>query len=925
MGWFNGLSASEHGRDFLARTKRMSADERDRFFFQEYIRRGHAARIREWITGRFTSRWPSGFEAAANAVHTLLTPLPTRFREYLAAVCESHHSDSLDDARQFPSFAPVGKAITTESVNVQYAALILRTADLLHVTNDRTPSREFSLIRFTDPKSVEEWVKQMGTFAVGPKTRAVDPNDPESTRIFVYADFEEERPFFSLQEYIVYANQQVAQSRRWAAKSEGTRDGAQYRFPWTGVTSDVRFQGAQPEQLKFELDRGKLLDLLVGHMLYNDPTVAIRELLQNAIDAVRYQYHNDLRISASNVSHCVMGGVTVTWDPATRTLSVQDNGIGMDLDTIHNHLLMVGSSFYDTPRFRAEHADFTPISRFGIGVLTCFMVSDDIEIVTRRDTKAYRIRMTAVEAAYILHELPEHDSRLSGLERHGTRVTLTIRDSVDLSSRSVADILAYWIILPECRVEYREPDGTSHSIGFSTPVQALEHYLRTANPDKRRIRSNLECVTKVRRGGDSSPQALYELAIAVHRGWFPEKMFMSPFQRQPMVCVEGIRVSDALPWLDGGRDELCGLLSVRGNRDVRTTVSRAGLEEDDAYSELGRLCLDLVVEHIRDEVKRITDLPGSPLSEAASACDVLWDRVIEALSGKGAIERAEEVERTLPIVVVERSEDGAAIATRRSIVSIEQLQNEEALWTVESRLVRSLKVLSDDLGRELGINESLTMLAPGFDGLRYSLLVLDAERVEQALLRSYQVVRLECSRKYRQIVMEWRKVEPKERAFQVGLLPPDLLSEIRRYMAQNETALGMGDVTWIAPLVGSGITETVGLTNMGVVFSPASEVAREWEAICYAAQHYADLGDIESCALVVIAAGAHRVLRLGGESRSRGPSAERFWEKGVELIRGAMGVSGNQATLPAELTRIPYESIFDVRSFWRNRHDAYDE
>ena len=83
--------------------------------------------------------------------------------------------------------------------------------------------------------------------------------------------------------------------------------------------------------MRFELDRGKLLNLLVGHTIYNDPKVAVRELLQNSIDAVRYQYylaHNEAQ--KADTHGLTIGQVRVEWNPQARELVVEDNGTGMD-------------------------------------------------------------------------------------------------------------------------------------------------------------------------------------------------------------------------------------------------------------------------------------------------------------------------------------------------------------------------------------------------------------------------------------------------------------------------------------------------------------------------------------------------------------------------------------------------------------------
>ena len=67
-------------------------------------------------------------------------------------------------------------------------------------------------------------------------------------------------------------------------------------------------------------------------------------------------------------SSAAIGKVLVKWNPDTRELVVEDNGIGMNLDVIKFHLMRVGASYYDTPQFHTDNKDFSPISKFGIGI-----------------------------------------------------------------------------------------------------------------------------------------------------------------------------------------------------------------------------------------------------------------------------------------------------------------------------------------------------------------------------------------------------------------------------------------------------------------------------------------------------------------------------------------------------------------------------
>lgn len=138
---------------------------------------------------------------------------------------------------------------------------------------------------------MDEWDKQKDTFAVRHAGRTFLPDDQTTHVITVSADFTEERPFFALTEYLAWADGEIKQTKRWSDQSRAEKDGANFWFPWQAIRGDLRVEGNEPQQMRFSFDRGRLLDLLVGHAIYNDATVAIRELLQNAIDAVRFQHH----------------------------------------------------------------------------------------------------------------------------------------------------------------------------------------------------------------------------------------------------------------------------------------------------------------------------------------------------------------------------------------------------------------------------------------------------------------------------------------------------------------------------------------------------------------------------------------------------------------------------------------------------------
>src|SRR5262249_2153798 len=136
------LFEGQDGVDYRAKIDAFgTSDERERFLYQEFVRYKHAERIRYWITGKAPERLGDA-TLVMKEVAALLEPLQPQFRKDLGLVCESHHLDDLGDLTKYKPSQPYGNS-EEETANVQYAALLLRTADLLHITRDRTPSVAF--------------------------------------------------------------------------------------------------------------------------------------------------------------------------------------------------------------------------------------------------------------------------------------------------------------------------------------------------------------------------------------------------------------------------------------------------------------------------------------------------------------------------------------------------------------------------------------------------------------------------------------------------------------------------------------------------------------------------------------------------------------------------------------------------------------
>ncbi|MFN9717847.1 MAG: HSP90 family protein [Planctomycetota bacterium] len=123
---------------------------------------------------------------------------------------------------------------------------------------------------------------------------------------------------------------------------------------------------------KFQVNLQGVIDLLSDH-LYTGPHVFLRELMQNSVDAIVAREKQQPDHEAS---------ISLTVIPAKQdrpaTLVLEDNGIGLSEDEIHRFLATIGQS---SKRNTKHSEDF--IGQFGIGLLSAFVVSEEIVVLTR--------------------------------------------------------------------------------------------------------------------------------------------------------------------------------------------------------------------------------------------------------------------------------------------------------------------------------------------------------------------------------------------------------------------------------------------------------------------------------------------------------------------------------------------------------------
>jgi len=152
----------------------------------------------------------------------------------------------------------------------------------------------------------------------------------------------------------------------------------------------VETQGWRPIDARLQVsDVPRIVENLGGTKLYgDDPTVALRELIQNAADAVQARRRLEERPQG-------WGKITVAIDQRGDDvwLTVEDNGIGMSEMVLTGPLLDFGTSFWRSPLALEEFpglmaAGMQAIGRFGIGFFSIFMLGSEVKVFSRRADRA---------------------------------------------------------------------------------------------------------------------------------------------------------------------------------------------------------------------------------------------------------------------------------------------------------------------------------------------------------------------------------------------------------------------------------------------------------------------------------------------------------------------------------------------------------
>jgi hypothetical protein len=420
----------------------------------EFIRRHHARLAHEIAIYGFpgVSAGPGEHQFSAMGTEP---GHPLRLLADLIGLTARSHGTSLRVAKAYLDENPQYAGPRPMEAAVLYPMALLRVADYLQIDRKRAPAVLLQLRNPQSPISVQEWRKHLAVQSITPA------DDPRSKRVTVSRDVTLNL-YLQLRDLLAGIQEEMDHSAAVLGETYGARRDLgldELTLATRRIESNLHtpsFRDALPyvpERTGFSTDPN-LLTLLVEPLYADKPSVGVRELMQNAVDAVA-ELHAwckarkirpstlDLPKQDADVLIEFIRQIDGAW-----CARVRDKGIGMKSQTIQNYFLRAGASFRRSPDWAREFTDeegqprVTRAGRFGIGAFAVFLLGRTFRMQTRHagSPRSMGYTLTASADSQLI-EVARTDSLPVGttieVELTGEFTALYLADPKDRSYRSL--------------------------------------------------------------------------------------------------------------------------------------------------------------------------------------------------------------------------------------------------------------------------------------------------------------------------------------------------------------------------------------------------------------------------------------------------------------------------------------------------------
>ena len=332
------------------------------------------------------------------------------FGDEISKICQSH----MEDVEWIRNNITTKLVLADYVANPQQIAMLLRIADVIDIDDRRAPDYMSTLLNVKG-FSKEEWSKHTPVTNYNKIQK-----DDGVCSIYFSGECKDADIYRKLQKFFYYIESDLKEIKHYAKN---------YDYPYTfkindTIINNISTKGFKATKLEFQLDYSKVMTLLMGEKIYGDRKAGLREMIQNSVDAVLAMKERTAGVSFSTYSPLI--GIEINKD--SNVISLYDNGIGMDRNVLRNYFFKIGNSFYGSEEFRKLNPSYMSIGRYGIGFLSCFMLSQHIVLETKsQDGEAISIEFEK-DSPYVTERIINQNIFPEG---HGTKISFRYNEVID--------------------------------------------------------------------------------------------------------------------------------------------------------------------------------------------------------------------------------------------------------------------------------------------------------------------------------------------------------------------------------------------------------------------------------------------------------------------------------------------------------------
>lgn len=530
-------TTNETVRNFLA-------DLQLRFLIAEFVRARHHHRSGDLIRQ----------SSALLANFTFGNPT---IEETVADICIAHGlpRNMLEDPERYPE----RRDIDGYPVNVRFLALLLRIGDLLDMSHDRACPLLLNAASPVPADSLAHWRQY--------KCLTHRVTSPERVEIRAKcSDQSEHRVLLDWCQWIVeeVSNAAILMQR---AKRHGN-----WKAPVTTLAGESPSIEISPSpnaryffsDWRLTVDQTEILNRLI-YSVHEDKFAFVKELIQNSLDATRCKMYLDLALQGREcpdlpthidseirkqypvkirLEEVAVENELSQSKEVRQVLSIEDCGVGMDRNVIERYFLQIGRSYYVSREFR-KNFNFSPTSRFGVGFLSVFSVSDEATVETFNPLSpsgSGAIRMTLTGPRnYLLTEKADRPES-------GTKISIVLRSEVNVEEliemiRRFCRMVEFPVLLTaddkNWNIEAEPADG------FATEVPVLDaedskFVIRPYPISRSGLEGSIYVFAHVTKDGESWGDIGWAKYVYARKSPLAEV----PELPSDLICLNGLTISD---------------------------------------------------------------------------------------------------------------------------------------------------------------------------------------------------------------------------------------------------------------------------------------------------------------------------------------------------------------------------------------------